>query len=675
MTNYYIRTTGSDAAAGTTPATAWASLVHAFNTIAAGDTVYIGPGRYYHEDPVRLNFGGTVGLPKVFQGDPYGLNTGDTPGPVLVASRKEMTTGRYNSLMDLGGDPKFLEFHDLVFEGSAAGGMSMINLGDNLGNFGMDGIVFEDCMFFNKGATDKFGSVMLTINYGDGDAPVGKGIRIRRCFFSGDVTLSSDDNLVANYSVDALIESCVFSVAGEINFDNASGTYGITGLTVRNCAFLDHDSTTAKVGLNYPHGVDTSKIHSLVTDGEGKILSSLGGDTTAIKLYYSMAQQETANPYQITDQIGNAVVEGALGPRGCWWGYEANWVYEKWFGIRPFLTWEPLEIWDTKNPAIGGGDPSTIPAVDFYNRPFILNKKGSYLPVGWYNGDYAVTPFSVNVAGGFYTWQDPDVAWTNAAKINEFTSDYAYTSTDGTVGTNYLRIEKPWVRIDASQQIHKVFVRPYLDFASDAGICNMNFYTLNEAENLGGVSWASDPGWTSLHWYPLKEIPTPPAGGWTISDIENLETRIWATGGVRLRICRLVIYIVTKNSPDMGAVSSSGAGHAIETTIVNEGNNSLSITRAGHYQSTIPVIANTAITINVDVRKDSTYTGTAPQLKVFNIPGGTVEQSATHTAAADVWETLAVTFTPTESGFATIRLVSNDTSENGVSYFDNLRWS
>ncbi len=670
MTNYYIRTTGSDASAGTTPATAWASLVHAFDTIAAGDTVYIGPGRYYHEDNTRLNFGGTVGLPKVFQGDPHGLNTGDIPGPIVVSSRLEFSVGQYASLMDLGADVKFLEFHDIVFEGGNASTIATIYLGDAIGNFGMDGIVFEDCMFFNKGANDKFTGASLYINYGDGDTPVGNGVRLTRCLFVDDVTFMSDDNLVANYDVDAIIESCVFAMSGNINFQNASGTYGVVGLTVRNCAFLASTSSADKVGFNYPHGVDTSVVRSSVSDGEGQLHGRSLGDATATKVYYSMAQQDAKNTYQTPDEMGYGVVEGTLSPRGCWWGYEANWVYEKWFGIRPFLTWEPLEVFDTKNPAIGGGDPTAIPTADFYGRPFILNKKGSYLPVGWYNGDYAVSPFNNQI----YVSVDPDVVWTSPQKINENYADYASTSTAGTIAANYLHLKKPWVNIDPTQTIQEVWVRPMLRLTAADTDCHLNFYTLNEAENLGSLSWQSDGGWTT-RWYDMQKIPTAPAGGWTPSNIADLETRIWKVGSSTLRVYRLVIYIVTKNSPDMGAVSSSGAGRAIETTIVNEGNNSLSITRAGHYQSTIPVIANTAITINVDVRKDSTYAGTAPQLKVFNIPGGTVEQSATHTAAADVWETLAVTFTPTESGFATVRLVSNDTSEDGISYFDNLRWS
>ena len=48
MTTYYVRTTGNNASAGTSPATAWATLTKALGAsgIASGDTVYVGAGTY-----------------------------------------------------------------------------------------------------------------------------------------------------------------------------------------------------------------------------------------------------------------------------------------------------------------------------------------------------------------------------------------------------------------------------------------------------------------------------------------------------------------------------------------------------------------------------------------------------------------------------------------------------
>jgi hypothetical protein len=76
-------------------------------------------------------------------------------------------------------------------------------------------------------------------------------------------------------------------------------------------------------------------------------------------------------------------------------------------------------------------------------------------------------------------------------------------------------------------------------------------------------------------------------------------------------------------------------------------------------------------TVSVYARKDGNYTGTAPQLKALNIPG-VADQTDTHTAAANTWEELTVSFTPTAAGVARIRLISNDTSATGQCFFDDL---
>jgi hypothetical protein len=200
---------------------------------------------------------------------------------------------------------------------------------------------------------------------------------------------------------------------------------------------------------------------------------------------------------------------------------------------------------------------------------------------------------------------------------------------------------------------------------------HFNFYTLDEAENLGGFTIAND-GSGAAHWFDMQEVPAP-AGGWTKTHVENLECRMWMTVGTVLRVSCLLVYLET-GQVDAGAVSSQGP-REVETIVVNTGTNAIKFTKAGTYQTTIPVKANTEIAISVFCRKDSNYTGTGPKLEVFNIPGGTADQTDTGVAAADIWEELSVTFTPTRSGFATIRLISQDISKTGQSYFDTLTWA
>ena len=148
---------------------------------------------------------------------------------------------------------------------------------------------------------------------------------------------------------------------------------------------------------------------------------------------------------------------------------------------------------------------------------------------------------------------------------------------------------------------------------------------------------------------------------------------MWMTTGTALRVSMLAVYLET-GQVDAGAVSSQGP-REVETTVVNTGANAIKFTKAGTYQTTIPVKANMATTVSVFARKDSNYTGAGPKLEAFNIPGGIIEKTATHAAAADVGEELTVSFTPTGNGFVTVRLLSQDTSKIGQSYFDTLTWS
>ena len=116
MTDYYITTTGSDGAAGTSPAVAWATLEHAFATVSAGDDVYIGPGTHYHREDTRAAVSGTSGNSIRFIGDPLGIETGDLAGPVILTCLYDQwSPPAYDHLINWTGDVKFVEFHNLVF--------------------------------------------------------------------------------------------------------------------------------------------------------------------------------------------------------------------------------------------------------------------------------------------------------------------------------------------------------------------------------------------------------------------------------------------------------------------------------------------------------------------------------------------------------------------------------
>lgn len=92
-TTYYVRTSGNDAANGLTPATAFATIRRAADSILnPGDRVVVGPGTYAEGD-LRPANNGIVNRPVVFFADTSGAETTDAPGAVVIAPGSTAMTG------------------------------------------------------------------------------------------------------------------------------------------------------------------------------------------------------------------------------------------------------------------------------------------------------------------------------------------------------------------------------------------------------------------------------------------------------------------------------------------------------------------------------------------------------------------------------------------------------
>ncbi len=77
----YVRVTGSDANAGTSPLTAWRTLAFALTQLQAGETLYVGAGTY--GESLTFATSGTTGQPIILRADTAGCYTGDA-GPVII---------------------------------------------------------------------------------------------------------------------------------------------------------------------------------------------------------------------------------------------------------------------------------------------------------------------------------------------------------------------------------------------------------------------------------------------------------------------------------------------------------------------------------------------------------------------------------------------------------------
>jgi hypothetical protein len=112
---------------------------------------------------------------------------------------------------------------------------------------------------------------------------------------------------------------------------------------------------------------------------------------------------------------------------------------------------------------------------------------------------------------------------------------------------------------------------------------------------------------------------------------------------------------------------------AQETTTVHGGSSGLVLTGPGDQSFQVAVSA-ASTTIAVYARYDSTHAATnKPQMTVTN--GGECgvnDATATMIAAADTWEQVSLTFTPTRAGIVTVRFVSRAAAGGGKAFFDDF---
>lgn len=132
--------------------------------------------------------------------------------------------------------------------------------------------------------------------------------------------------------------------------------------------------------------------------------------------------------------------------------------------------------------------------------------------------------------------------------------------------------------------------------------------------------------------------------------------------------------------PAGGGSTANGIGYlerhdtgAKETTTVRTGSTALVIVGPGDHEFAIPVDA-TATTVSVYARYDSTHAATnKPQAMILNgTECGVATATATMTAAADTWEQLSFSFTPTATGIVTLRLISRAAAGGGKAFFDDV---
>jgi hypothetical protein len=308
MTDYFVRKSGSDGAAGTSAALAWATVGKALGSsgIGSGDRVFIGAGVY--RELVTVN--GTYTANTQVIGDVDGALTGD-PGEVRLTgfTTNDTTGGGANPTLRVNGK-NFLSFSRLHIVGSnAATGPAVQGGTAAAGNAGHD-VSFTNCAFTN-------GSNQVTLPvHVQLAADTASNWSFTNCWFyaggnNGQLTLQLNLSATADYDSNTQITNCVFVTTGNGNggvqvTSTGAGTFKGGGVLIRHCHFFDSGlaTVTANVSPVYPVLVTdcvfevlgttaisaVTLVGNLVEDGNLFLVSSpLTGSITGGRFSYIVA--------------------------------------------------------------------------------------------------------------------------------------------------------------------------------------------------------------------------------------------------------------------------------------------------------------------------------------------------------------------------------------------------
>jgi len=226
MATYYVRTPangGSDAAAGTSTSTAWATFTKAFSStgFTSGDTVYVEPG-VYRETVTALNTSPTT---RAFVIGDYSGAIFGTVGEVRLTSftTSDDAAGTTTTLLNLNSRDN-ITLRGIRFEGVGR----CIDV-----NAGAVSIDIEDCVIVGKAT----GAVAFSSS-----AATALNCNLRRSFIFGvqDPVLITPNISTANTVLNMNIENCVIAGSSQrgIFFSTTGSGFTISGCTVKNCTIM-----------------------------------------------------------------------------------------------------------------------------------------------------------------------------------------------------------------------------------------------------------------------------------------------------------------------------------------------------------------------------------------------------------------------------------------------------
>ena len=238
MATYYVRTDGSDANAGTGPATnqAWQTITKAIGAtgIAPGDTLYIAPGVYRGAFVCGFTNPSSNAQRITIAGNPTAsLFSGVTAGPVIITNFTGPTTA---SGLTFGSTNKdYVSLIDLHFVGYQAGASP--DFGAVVSLTGTYPIVTR-CSFYTPVQSIEAYAFYFYAIAGT------RGPTIEECVFFGHTVLSPT-TAGSSYDSQSLFRNCIFinentggNTTSALRVDSGSTSATFGGVRVINCRFM-----------------------------------------------------------------------------------------------------------------------------------------------------------------------------------------------------------------------------------------------------------------------------------------------------------------------------------------------------------------------------------------------------------------------------------------------------
>lgn len=429
MTTYYVRKTGNDGSAGTSPATAWLTIGKALGAagISSGDTVYIGAGVY--REKVTCNLISPVAETFII-GDCDGSHTGDA-GEIRLTNylTDDKTAPTEQGLLDLNGCD-YLTFENITFHFACTTGISAISANTALAT--SQYIVFRNC-YFNLMDTAETGFFLSFAN--NGALPF--HVLIDKCIFwsaDGGAIIYILHNVapVIEYDMDFVVQNSFFMGADlQAALDTDGGVSADTGygggIIMRNCTCigdLDLLFTNRDISTTFPCIVSGCFV---ATDWHVPIETTSSAAGQILEDYNILFSKKPPSS-------DGSVVSGGHSIIGIQYAALLHFGQE----LQQGLSLRPLGMPTVDSPLLGFGDDGNAPSVDILNRPRPAGGQSILKAVGAYERHdtavkettvFDVTPGIKIVGPGDHEFQIPvDATATTISVKARYDANHAATN-------------------------------------------------------------------------------------------------------------------------------------------------------------------------------------------------------------------------------------------------------